>query len=113
MSTLTLSPAFTPARPTPSLRLTRRGRLVVFALGLLVALAVAVSFAGGSLAGGERDLPATEIVVVGSDDTLWSIASAHSGDLDTREMISRIQQLNSLDGGIVVAGERLVVPVAD
>lgn len=125
MSTMVLPAAAAPtrsARPTTyagdgrrgELRLTRRGRLVVFLVGLLVAVAVAVAFAGVSVATAEKGEPApTDIIVVGSGATLWDIAAARTDDGDVRAMISTIQELNHLEGGMLVAGQRLLVPAAD
>lgn len=124
MSTMVLPAAGTPARtvrPTTyaadgrrsELRLTRRGRLVVFLVGLLVAVAVAVAFAGVSAATAEKGEPVpTDVIVVGSGATLWDIAAARTDDGDVRAMISTIQDLNNLDGGMLVAGQRLLVPAA-
>lgn len=130
MSTMVLPAAATltrtaPARTTrtavPSadgrrgeLRLTRRGRLVVFLLGLVVAVAVAVAFAGVSVATAEKGEPVpTDVIVVGTGATLWDIAAARTEDGDVRAMISTIQELNHLEGGMLVAGQRLLVPAAD
>jgi LysM repeat protein len=121
MSTMVL-PAATTARPATyaagsrpaQLRLTRRGRLVVFLAGLLVAVAVAVAFAGVSVATAEKGEPVpTDVIVVGTGVTLWDIASVRAEDGDVRGMISTIQELNRLDGGLVVAGQRLRVPAVD
>lgn len=126
MSTATLvlpvaGPAARPvARPVarttsrPQLRLTRRGRLVVFLAGLLVAVAVAVAFAGGSVATAEKGEPVpTDVIVVGTGVTLWDIAAARAEGGDVREVMATIQQLNHLDGGLLVAGQQLRVPAAD
>lgn len=125
MSTMVLPAAALPTR-TPrtsayagssrpgGLRLTRRGRLVVFLAGLLVAVAVAVAFAGVSVATAEKGEPVpTDVVVVGTGVTLWDIAAARTDDGDVRAMISTIQELNHLDGGLVIAGQRLLVPAGD
>lgn len=117
MSTMTLTATHAPlrlgaARTTPgSLRLTRRGRLAVLVLGLLLVALVGVVLAGVSAATSESGTaPATEVITVGTGDTLWDIAAERAEAGDTREVIERIQQLNSLDGGLVVTGQRLVVP---
>lgn len=125
MSTMVLPAAAVPtrtARPAPyaaggrrgELRLTRRGRLVVFLAGLLVAVAVAVAFAGVSVATAEKGEPApTDVIVVGTGATLWDIAATRAEDGDVRAMISTIQELNHLEGGMLVAGQRLLVPATD
>ncbi|MDI6909979.1 LysM peptidoglycan-binding domain-containing protein [Nocardioides sp.] len=101
-------------RPAPrrgSARLTRRGRLVVLAVAVLAILAVGFVLAGGSVATDESGRPEpTRVVMVGTGDTLWDIAAGLSDDGDVRAMVDRIQRLNALDSGMVVAGQRLLVP---
>jgi LysM repeat protein len=46
---------------------------------------------------------------VKSGDTLWSIAVSHLAG-DPREGVWRIQELNELDGGTIVPGQRLTLP---
>lgn len=95
-----------------TVRLTRRGRLVVFALALAAVLAVGLFLASGSVATGEAGTPEpTRVVLVGAGDTLWDIAADLADDGDVRAMIDRIEKLNALDSGMVVAGQELVVPV--
>jgi predicted Zn-dependent protease len=96
------------ARPTSTLRLTRRGRVVVFALAMLVVLAAFLLLSSGSVA---TDTPeATEVVLVGSGDTLWDIAGEHADDGDVLEMMAHIKDLNDLDSGALMAGQKLRVP---
>jgi len=117
MSTLTASThvahhpvrAVRPVR-SGSVRLTRRGRLVVVVLAVLAVLAVGLFFSG-SVATDEPGTPEpTRVVQVGVGDTLWDIAADLAPDGDTRAMVDRIERLNALDSGMVVAGQRLVVP---
>ena len=106
----------TAVRPAPErrggpVRLTRRGRLVVLAVAVLAILAVGFVLAGGSVATDEAGSPEpTRVVMVGTGDTLWDIAAGISDDGDVRAMVDRIQRLNALDSGMVVTGQRLLVP---
>ncbi len=102
------------ATSAPStVRLTRRGRVVVLVLGLLVAFAVSVFLGAGSVATERPGTPEpTRVVQVGVGDTLWDIAAdaaATTGD-DVRSMVARIERLNALESGMVQAGQRLRVP---
>lgn len=100
-----------PAASRGSVRLTRRGRLVVLAVAVLAILAVGFVLAGGSVATSEPGSPEpARVVMVGTGDTLWDIAAGISDDGDVRAMVDRIQRLNALDSGMVVAGQRLLVP---
>jgi hypothetical protein len=113
MSTLSISPAFvsTAARRS-AVRLTRRGRLVVFVTSLLLVLTAAFFLAGGAVGTGEAGTPPpTEIVQVGSGDTLWGIASEIAVDGDVRSVMDDIQRLNALESAGIQAGQKLRVPV--
>jgi len=120
MSTLSLAPAFSIGTATPapvqlrsSVRLTRRGRLVVFLTSLFLVLAVAFVLAGGAVgtdSAGEQ-VP-TEIVQVAPGDTLWGIASEIATDGDVRSMMNQIERLNALESAGLQAGQKLRVPVA-
>ena len=127
MSTMTLSPTTlsrttlgpTYARPAVrgaqgSVRLTRRGRLVVFTLALLVVLGLGTLLGARSVASEHPGTPEpTRVVMVGSGDTLWQIAAGLADDGDVRAMIDRIEELNALDTAMVTAGQRLRVPIVD
>ena len=101
-----------PQRSTGQVRLTRRGRLVVFALALLVVLGLGVLWAAGSVATEDAGRPEpTRVVMVGSGETLWGIAAEIADDGQTRAMVEKIEDLNALDSAMVAAGQRLRVPV--
>ena len=97
-----------------TVRLTRRGRIVVLLLGLVMALAVGVFLGAGSVATERPGTPApSHIVTVAPGETLWGIAAeaaAATGEDDVRAMVERIERLNALDSGMVLAGQRLRVP---
>ena len=126
MSTITLAPRVTSARRTSSptravarpaargqVRLTRRGRAVVFLLALAAVALAAIWLAAASAATREDGgAPQVQLVTVGPGDTLWDIASdaaATSGD-DVRDTMDAIQRLNTLDGSMVYVGQELRVP---
>ena len=114
MSTLSIAPVFhLPTAPRRSaVRLTRRGRLVVFLSALLLALTAVFFLAGGAVGTDEAGTPpATEIVQVAPGDTLWGIASDVAADGEVRSMINEIERLNALDNAVLSAGQKLRVPV--
>ena len=107
-----------PTRPVPpagQLQLTRRGRIVVRVAAvlalLLVVLGAVVMFGGRSAATGQRG-PAvpTRTVVVHQGDTLWGIASKVAAPGHVRDMVYRIEELNSLPGPELAEGQELAVP---
>ena len=113
MSTLSLAPSFVPttARRT-TVRLTRRGRLVVFLASLLVVMAAAFALAGGAVGTDEAGQPEpTQIVQVAPGDTLWGIASEIAVDGDVRAAMQQIERLNALESAGLQAGQKLRVPV--
>jgi LysM repeat protein len=124
MSTLAINPGFTrqhrPAR-TParaqspasaSVRLTRRGRIVVVLLMLGLLLAALTVFGPHSAATGEAGTPVpTRTVEVGEGDTLWNIAAGVARPGETRAMVHQIEELNALTGPGVTVGQEIAVPV--
>ncbi len=118
MNTMTMSSAtmssvdFSAVRVPGSVRLTRRGRLAVFLVALVAVLCVGIALGAGSVASERPGTPEpTRVVMVGSGDTLWGIASELADDGDVRAMVDRIERLNALDSAMVEAGQRLRVPL--
>jgi hypothetical protein len=103
-------------RPTAStsVRLTRRGKLVIlFALvvaGVLLVLAGPGLFGGSAAAGTTPSSPVSRYVVVQPGQTLWQIAGQVAPNADRRETIARIVDLNALPGSVVAPGQRIAVP---
>ncbi|MBF0689650.1 MAG: LysM peptidoglycan-binding domain-containing protein [Cellulomonas sp.] len=100
------------SEPSPApLRLTRRGRAVVWLLGIALAGGV-----GGAAASAQADGPvaATEVrrVEVAPGQTLWGIAEdvAAPGE-DVRDVVLQLMALNDLPSAGLQAGQRIVVPV--
>jgi hypothetical protein len=95
-------------RETAPIRLTRRGRIVVFCF--LLALA------GGSVAlvsapGQAADPPGpAPTIIVQPGDTLWDIASRTKGREGRDATVEEIRRLNHLAGYDIDAGQRLVLP---
>jgi Tfp pilus assembly protein FimV len=115
MSTMTIDQMFLDkqsVRPRSTVRLTRRGRAVVVLLALMAVLAVGIVVAAGSVATDKAGTPEpTAVVMVGPGDTLWDIASAAADDGDVESMMDRIEKLNALDSGMLMSGQRLLIPV--
>lgn len=104
-----------PRRGSGQVRLTRRGRVVVFLLAFAFVAALAVAIAAGSAASREDGgAPAVDVVTVAPGETLWDIASdvAAANGGDVRGAMGDIQDLNTLDGSLVYAGQQLRIPAA-
>ena len=109
MSTMTMAPN---AIHTPTLRLTRRGRLVVFTVGLLLVLALGVLWGAGSVATEQPGAGEPTLVVqVEPGDTLYDLAARITTDGDVNAMVERIEDLNRLESSMLYAGQKLRVPV--
>ncbi len=91
----------------PSLRMTRRGRLVVLALALIVVL---VPGAWRAMATAQVDGPSTIAVTVQPGDTLWGIAAEIDPGADPRALIAQIREVNALTQSGLTPGQVLVVP---
>jgi len=92
----------------PRLRLTRRGRLVVFVFFLLLAAGAVTLAATASRAADPAGPAVTTVVQQG--DTLWSIADRHHLKGDRVAVIEEIRRLNALDDYTVFAGQELKLP---
>ena len=100
-----------PARPAA--RLTRRGRLLVTGLTLLLLVAAAVVLTGGlpATAGTDRPTEVTALrVTVAPGETLWQIAERVAPGTDPRETVARILDLNGLQTSQVQVGTALLLP---
>ena len=120
MSTITAAPLAMPtyavhSRSHGGVRLTRRGRVVVFVLALAFVLAVGMFLGARSVANGEAGGAATptEKVVVTPGDTLWAIAAERADDGEIRAMVDQIEELNALDSATLYVGQELFVPVVE
>ena len=97
------------ARPRPStLRLTRRGRLVVFGAGLAALLGLGFVAATGSLANDQPE--PTRVVTVQPNQTLWDIAAGVSDGNDVRSTMTHLEAINHLDSSTLQVGQALRVP---
>ena len=117
MSTMTIDQMMTsnPVPVRPSVRLTRRGRLVVFLGTLAIVLMLGIVWGSGSVATERAGTPEpTDVVTVMPGDTLYDLAAdATPADGDVAAMVERIQRLNALDSGMLVAGQELRIPADD
>jgi hypothetical protein len=92
--------------------LTRRGRVVLTLLFLVLVLAVLTVFGARSAATDQPGRPVpTRSVEVGQGDTMWNIASSVAEPGEVRQMIHQIEELNALSGPSLVEGQEIAVPV--
>lgn len=100
------------AEKRSSVRLTRRGRVVVFVVGLLALLGAGLLISNAAGAASQAGTPeSTHTVVVAPGDTLWDLAAAASDSSDdVRAMIDHIEKINGLSGASLSAGQSLRIP---
>lgn len=92
-----------------TVRLTRRGRVVVFVLALAVVFVAGFVLASGSTA--TQDAEPVTVVQVGPGETLWDIADGVAPAGRTAAMVEHIKDLNGLEGGALQVGQKLRVPL--
>ena len=94
-----------------TLRLTRRGRIVlVLTVMMIVVIAGFAVGHGSSLAAGPGDRPAHHKVIVKPGESLWAVAARVSPNQDPRLVVADIESLNRLSGPAVEPGQLLLVP---
>ena len=110
----TASRSFPPARPSAA---TYRRRRVVVGTTLAVLVAVSAVAAHDVLAGSggvpasaavSQPAQARARVVARAGDTLWSIASAHHGEISITRYVDTLVDLNG--GPTIQAGQEVILP---
>ncbi len=108
-----------PERPTPlpPLRLTRRGKVVLIGIPLVLLAALLLSLAGffnspakASESAADLSVTPTVTVTVQPGQSLWAIAGTVDPGRDARDVVADIVQLNNLSAGAVQPGQQLYVP---
>lgn len=95
-----------------SLRLTRRGRVVLFALAALL-ICGSVFFTSTAVASDPDPGIEVTAATVSEGETLWHIAKqvAQPGE-DLRDVVALIQDLNELPSAQLQVGQQLLLPIA-
>lgn len=75
--------------------------IIIIAMSSLFTLAVSAKVSQGVIM-----IP--EYVEEG--DTLWNMSQSYTGDMDIREYISRVMEINNLQGANIKPGELLYFP---
>jgi len=97
---------------SPRLRLTARGRVVLFlvvAIPVVIAAIALVLGGGSAVATGEAGNDFSYVTVEGGQ-SLWQLATELAPSADPREVVSDITHLNQLSSSDVHPGQRLAIP---
>ena len=96
---------------TATLRITRRGRLVLSGLIALPVLVVSVFLAApGALAESTPTADTFEYVTVLAGDTLWSLAESVAPESDPRDVVHEIMRLNQMSSAALTPGQEIAIP---
>lgn len=98
---------------SPRLRLTARGRVVLFllvAIPVVIAALALVLGGGNAVATGEVGTDSFQYVTVEGGQSLWQLATELAPSADPREVVSDITHLNQLSSSDVHPGQRLAIP---
>lgn len=106
-----------PARDTSSakLRLTRRGRLLLVGLPIVLLASAALMLSGffnspAKASSEHGELTQTVSVSVASGETIWHLATEFAPERDPRDVVAEIVELNSLSTSVLQAGQQLDIP---
>jgi LysM repeat protein len=97
--------------PMPALRLTRRGRLTITVLLVLLGLAVSLLAGGVGQAGTTSQSVPVRYVTVAPGQSLWAVAGQVAPGADPRDTVAELIELNALSSSQVTAGQRIAVPI--
>ena len=91
-------------------RITSRSRFIAFVAISIILFTMIFNFAFTLNTAQSGTVDQYIKVGVMSGDTLWSIAETYMPDMDTREAVYIIKQVNGLDSNIISAGAVLEIP---
>ncbi|PZE25019.1 hypothetical protein DEI81_12890 [Curtobacterium sp. MCBD17_013] len=97
----------------PRLRITRRGRVVlttVSALPVLLVVALAALNGGQAAAGDHAAHVHFTTVTIQPGESLWQLAQDEAPNVDPRDFVQDVVDLNNLPSAAVQAGEKLAIP---
>ena len=94
-----------------TLRLTRRGRVVIVtAFALLICAAFLMGRSGADASTDKAGAPSYTQTTVQPGETLWSVAKRVAPQHDPRALVDEIRSLNHLHSASLTVGQQLLVP---
>lgn len=92
------------------MRLTRRGRIVVWVVALTAALGTGIFLGGNAFADPVQRPQEILFHAVGTGETLWDIARDHAPQRDPRDVVQEIREVNNMASANLQVGEVLLIP---
>jgi len=96
--------------PMATLRLTRRGRLVLVFTVMMLAVIAGLTLGHGSSLAASHSHPVRHTLIVAPGESLWAVAARIAPHADPRAVVADIEALNHLAGPAVQPGQQLLVP---
>lgn len=102
-----------PRETQAGLRLTRRGRIVLFLAALAAIILLGITLGDSTIATSQSGTPAaSHTITVKAGETLWQIAAEANPRGDIRQTVDDIMKLNSLTSAAgLQMGREIAVPV--
>jgi LysM repeat protein len=95
-----------------TVRLTRRGRIVLVFTVMMLAVIAGLTVGHGSSLAAARSHQTRHTLIVEPGETLWSVAARIAPHQDPRLVVANLESLNHLSSPAIEAGEQLVIPPA-
>lgn len=96
-------------RGLEGMRLTRRGRVVLWAGGFVLAVVITLLGVGAGADGSPQAVEVSRHAVV-PGDTVWSLAAGLNPGLDIRDVVDEVLALNGRTSTVLYAGETILLP---
>lgn len=93
-------------------RITSPVRFFLFILLVVLTATMAIYSMLGASTSEASSVDVYRQIEVRSDDTLWTIANEYcDGDVDTRDTVKKICEINDIEASDLEPGEKILVPV--
>ena len=93
-------------------RVVSKFRFTLFISIVTIIICMCLSVINGSANVSGSSMTVYETVIVQPGDTLWDIAESYAKpNTDIRSFVHEIEELNSINGGNIYAGQEINIPV--
>lgn len=93
-------------------RIKSRIKFTIFVMLCMIVTVITFNVIFGAIhATGMSDTPQTIEVTVYTGDTIWSLAEKFMPEIDRREAVKIIEDLNDLESPMINAGDSIKIPI--